>query len=939
MKQLRPFFAGGFSFILFLSLAMNGYAAEDAIIRHYADVEESWSKSQVKDADGIRLEIAAADFTAKSGDADISVGAVGGKQGAVIWNNDSGQLNYIARVPAGGLYEIAVEYYSIDPVQQPVERGLLVNGSLPFAESGNFLFERRYEKDRYPFPLDDGGNNIHPKFNEVKQWTLMPLSDRNGGNAEPLKFYLKQGDNRLTLTGLNGKLAIGKLVVQSPEKLEDYDAYQHRLPAASGDDAFVSKLEAENTAAQSGTNIQLLNIAQPGLTPQQNGKRLFNAVGGENWSSAHDWIEWKFDVPQDGIYNIALKYAQNINADISSYRTIAIDGRTPFQELLDVSFPYGASWRSKVLGGDKPYDFYLTQGTHTLRLTVTNAPYRNVQQELQDTVRGLRELDLKVQSIVGVNNVDVYRIWNLKQYIPGIDADLKLYSDTLRKQAEAVSRLTGVKTSAYGELLTAARDLDKLSQRVDDIPKRDDALSAIYTSVTDWANKLSKQPLTLDSVTIKSKNAAFPSIKVGFFHKLIYYVKQFFASFAGGGTAVKSNDADTIQVWVQRNKNYVNLMQDYANEYFTPMTGIKINVNYCPPGGNLLVLANAAGKQPDVATGVDAYTAYAFAERDALVRLDQLQGFGDLKAGVVPGAMLPYSFKGGYYGLPEEVIYNVLYYREDVLKRLNISVPQDWDDVVKDIATLEQQNYNFFYPYGDFQTFFAQHDVPTYSEDGKKVAFTTPEGFKAFQFWTDLYIKYGMPQQMANFYQHFRLGDAPVGIAGIDQYILFKLSAPDISGLWNITLAPGTKDSSGNIQRWEAGTQNGVMLFKSNQERQDKAWQFTQWWLSTKTQTNFANDLSNYFGPEFMWYSPNPNVIAQQNFWSKDVKRTLSEQLNWYKPIPYVLGGSYMTPRSLWNAWTSTVIDKKNYRQQMELAARDIQAEMDVKQQEFGDKR
>ena len=140
------------------------------------------------------------------------------------------------------------------------------------------------------------------------------------------------------------------------------------MPRVSADKAFTDKLEAENTAAQSGTNIQLLNIAQPGVTPQHNGKRLFNAIGGDNWSNAHDWIEWNFDVPQDGIYNIALKYAQNMNADISSYRAVAIDGKAPFQELLDVSFPYGASWRSKALGGDKPYDFYLTQGTHTLRL-------------------------------------------------------------------------------------------------------------------------------------------------------------------------------------------------------------------------------------------------------------------------------------------------------------------------------------------------------------------------------------------------------------------------------------------------------------------------------------------------------------------------------------------------------------------------------------------
>jgi ABC-type glycerol-3-phosphate transport system substrate-binding protein len=927
--------------VLFLSLILiilfetKAYA-DGGVVQDYAASLKEWQNSNIHNVNNFNLKIPAANFDSKSSDADINIGSIDGKGNILKWNNSDGKVSYSFDAPAEGLYNISIEYYITDTVQEPVERGVLINGKLPFVEANNFLFERTYQKDQYPFLTDSNGNDIHPKLNEVKNWSTISLTDRNSRYTEPFKFFFKKGKNEITLTGLNGNLAISKLIIKSPETTVDYETYKNNLPSGTNSDKFYNKLEAEDAYTQSGTNIQILNVSQPDVTPQVIGKKRFNTIGGTNWSNAHDWIEWKFKVPQDGIYNIALTYQQNFNANLSSYRKIEIDNKVPFKELLSVSFPYGVSWQTKVLGEHTPYDFYLTKGEHTIRLTVTNALYTNVQENLKQTVNSLRELDLRIQSIIGVNNVDTFRIWNLKQYIPELPNELKKDSEMLEEQAGALSKITGFKKSSYGQLLTAANDLKKLSLNVDEIPKTADSLSSIYTSITNVTNTLDTQPLLLDNLMFKSKANTFPIKKVSLLNRVLYFFKDFFASFKSGESESKTTDSDTVQVWVQRNKDYVNLMQEYADEYFTPKTGIKINVNYCPPGANLLVLANAAKKQPDIATGVDSYTTYSFAERGALVNLNQYSGYKDLKQSVVPSSLVPYHYLGGDYGFPEEIIYNVLYYRDDILKRYNLKVPQTWEDVIKDIPTLEEHNANVFYPYGDFQTFFAQNNVNVYSNDGMKVNFTSPEGYKAFQFWTDLYIKYGMPEQMTNFYQHFRQGDAPIGITTIDQYIMFELSAPDISGIWNIALAPGTQNQNGHIERWEAGTQNGVMMFKTNQKRQERAWQFLQWWLSTDTQTKFANDLQNYNGPEFMWYSANPSVIEQQNSWNSDVKKILIDQLKWYKPVPFVPGGSYMTPRDLWNAWTATVIDKENFRQQLESAARDIQSEMDVKQQEFG---
>jgi len=375
-------------------------------------------------------------------------------------------------------------------------------------------------------------------------------------------------------------------------------------------------------------------------------------------------------------------------------------------------------------------------------------------------------------------------------------------------------------------------------------------------------------------------------------------------------------------------------MQQMSDDIFTPLTGIPVSVSFIPDN-QVLILANAAGTLPELAGGIDINTPFEYAIRGALADLVQFDGLDELIAPMAQGALVPYRYMNGIFALPEEVIFNVMFYRTDIMENLGLTPPNTWDDVLDTVPVLNRSGSTFFFPYGDFQTFFAQRGVPIYTACGLALACNTEEGFGAFRFWTDLYIKHGLPARMDSFYQHFRIGTAPIGVAPIHEYVRFQLTAPDITGVWRVAPIPGTVNDDGYINRSQAGNQNGMMMFNTTPKREEMAWTFMQWWLSTTTQVRFAQNLENFYGPEFRWYTANFDVLAQLD-WRPETMAVFQEQLRWYNPVPLVPGGSYMTAREIWNAWTRTVIRQQHYREELEIAFRDIRMEMERKQIEFG---
>ena len=857
----------------------------------------------------------------------LTEGDVGGES-ALLWETGSGAVRFRVDVPARGLYQLSVRYAQLENGSGQIERGVMINGALPFEGSGAFLLPKQFEDDQYPFARNDYGNEIRPRQIGISAPRETLLFDRSAREASPALFPFEEGENELTLTGVKGAVALISLTLKAPSAPPAHADYlaAHDAPAAGGE---AQVLEAEQILLRSSKGIQNLTFSSPDVSPAEAGHKLLNAIGGEGWNSALDYVEWRVDAPEEGLYYLGFRYNQSYNTALTSFRRIEIDGAVPFREFEAVGFPFGAGWSTLI----PEYQVYLTPGEHTLRLSVTNAPYTAAWDLLSDVVGRLKSMDLYITEIIGSDS-DVYRIWKLERYIPTIAEDLAGMVADLETVEGMIREIVG-SSASLGSLDAAVSDLRKLSLDHNQIAKRSDALSSIYTTLSNWEDSMRSQPLALDRIALAGAADRIPSGNTGFLAAASYNLQSFARSFFSADDTTWGSEGDEVTVWVQRGRDYVDMMQLLADEYFTPQTGIRVKVSYCPPGTQLLVLANAAGQQPDVVTGVDIALPFEFGLRNALVDLSAQDGFEEIVSRLPQGSRIPNYFSGAEYGIAEEIRVKVLFYRTDVIESLGLSVPETWEDATRVLSTLLQQNYAFYYPYGDYLTFFFQNGVDVYTPDGLSLAFTNERGYAAYRQWTELYVKYGLQPQMSSFYQHFRIGDVPMGIADIDQYIQFDMAAPDISGDWAIALVPGTYDGSGELKRWQAGTQTSAVMFRTNDERQDRAWSFLRWWLSADTQYLFAESMENNYGEAFRWFSANMDVVARQN-WPEDAKQVLLEQMAWYRQLPMVPGGSYMTSRELWNAWTRIVVDKGNYREEIETAVEDIQLEIGIKQRELG---
>ncbi len=894
--------------------------------RSYAAALEAWKDAPLASRSAaVPLD----SFTAEG--VGLTKETIGGEE-ALCWRTGLGSVTFSVTAPEKALYALSVRYAQLDGSSGQIERGVEINGAMPYEESGAFLFPKQFEDALYPFARNEYGNELRPRQNGVMTAREITLGERSGLQTSPMLFLLEEGENTLTLTGAKGSIAILGIELKAPAPLPAYAEYLAGYSGAAAAERLIT-VEAERILHRSSKSIQNLTFSNPGVTPTEAGHKLLNAIGGSSWDAAHDYVEWQIEAPEDGLYCLGFHYTQNYNMALTSFRTVEIDGKVPFEELTAVGFPFVSGWKTLIPGGSEPYRVYLTKGVHTLRLTVTNAPYAAVWRKLGAVVDEMKTLDLYVKEIIGSDS-DVYRIWKLEKYIPTIARDLRRMVEELEGVKAMLADITGAEKS-LGTLDAAIMDLTRLAEDHNRIAKRDDALSSVYTTLSNWEDSMMTQPLALNRLSLAGRAEDIPSGEAGFWDSLAYGFRNFASSFFTHDDAAVKHDGGTVNVWVQRNRDYVDMMQLLADEYFTPVSGINVKVSYCPPGTQLLVLANAAGEQPDVVTGVDIALPFEFGIRGALVDLSKMEGFEELVAPLPQGARVPHYFSGAEYGVAEEIRVKVLFYRTDVIESLGLRPPVTWKDATHVLSSLLQQNYAFFYPYGDYLTFFFQNDVDVYTPDGLGLAFTNEKGYAAYRQWTELYVKYGLQPQMSSFYQHFRIGDVPMGIADIDQYIQFDMAAPDISGDWAIALVPGTWSEDGVLQRWQAGAQTSAVMFRTSEEREQKAWEFMKWWLSTDTQYLFAESMENNYGEAFRWFSANMDVVQRQN-WPEDTKQVLLTQMRWYKQLPMVPGGSYMTSRELWNAWTRIVIDKGNYREEIETAVEDITLEMGIKQQEMG---
>lgn len=932
-------------FLIFFALAVHVFAEGNAdALKNYDAYIAEHGEGDTASVSGPAGEISISGgcFTSCSDPATIMAGQLEGRDNVLIWDSETGYVDYNVNIEHEGFYNIVIDFMPLKGSNDPILRGFMLDGAYPFKECESFALTRTYSME-YPFKFDEIGNNLIPSQEEVFVWKREALHNSLGFHSAPLKFYLSKGMHVLRLVGIKNPCAISSITLSFPDVIPAYADYISFYSGKGKYDGELIIKEAENIYQNSSTYISVSNFNEPCVTPEANGRVIYNAVGGESWREPGQWVSWEIDIPEDGMYKIAFKYLQVYKVGSNTYRRLEIDGKVPFKELENLSFPFSQRWANKTVADDKgnPYLLYLTKGRHVIRLSVTSEPFNEVVKKVNSVISDLKNLDEVIKKTTGLTGglqavgigIDRYRDWNIADSVPEAANVLEECAAMLQEQARELQRISGSKKRIFDDTLTyVSNELVKFAKDPDRIMKKLDIFSQIRIDLANWVNRLDDQPLTIDRIYVANPKAVLPAANAGLLKSIAFFFKNLFMSFTKNYGVANMVKGETLDIWVQRSRDYVNLMQELANRDFTPKTGINVNINFIPDN-SLLMLSNAAGNSPDAACGLSQTTPFEFALRNALVNLNEFDDYDMVKQRFAPGTLVPFHYDRGDYALPETAVINMMFCRTDILEKLGLKPPQTWEDVRQMIPILEQNNCSFYYPRASFLTFYFQNGQDIYTKDGLKLNIDSPEGFRIFKDWTELYTVFGMPKEITSFYQHFRMGDVPIGIVPIYEYISLAVAAPEIMGNWEIKPIPGTIDKYSRFVRWQGGGVQGAVIFKSS-ERQEDCWNFLKWWTSNETQALYATRLEAFYGKAFRWFTANMEAMKKIP-WSKSELDVLEEQMKWFKEMPCIPGG-YFTARELENAWNRVVIDKRNPREEYEIAMEIINKELLRKQEEFG---
>ena len=187
-----------------------------------------------------------------------------------------------------------------------------------------------------------------------------------------------------------------------------------------------------------------------------------------------------------------------------------------------------------------------------------------------------------------------------------------------------------------------------------------------------------------------------------------------------------------------------------------------------------------------------------------------------------------------------------------------------------------------------------------------------------------------------DFPNRFRSGEMPIGIQDYDTYNTLAVLAPEIRGLWEFNLIPGTEQEDGTIDR-SCSSWGYCTMFLKNEDRSEelaqKCWEFLKWWADAPTQTRYGRELEAVMGSAARYQTAN-KVSFEQLPWSADQMAILKEQWSWTEQVPEVAGG-YFTTRHITNAARKVYNESADPRETLLDYTDTINDEIEKKREEF----
>ena len=891
-----------------------------------------------------------------------------GMEGTSVLTAENGLIEYDINVAESGWYDLSVVYYPIEGKSSEIQRGFFVDGELPYRELADVEFSRIWKIDVddkvvdgngievKAWESDNQGNDMEPSMVEIPEWVTTSLYDSDGYVLDNLALYLEEGEHTISVISRKEPMLIRKIILGSEEKVASYEEVKAGWDAqgAKATSGQMIRIEAENVVK---TSSQMLYPQQdqssPTVYPSSAKELLNNSIGGNSWRLSGQWMEWEFDVPESGYYNVSLYAKQNFTRGIYVSRKIFIDGKVPFEEFNDYGFTYEQSWREDVLSDENgtPYDIYLEAGKHTIRMQVVLGEFSEIVSEVQECVEELNAIYRKVIRITGVSP-DSYRDYEITASLPGLEQEMTVVRDKLNHAIDSLRAAAGGSSDKETVLITMRDQLNDLIADQEYFVKVISTFRINIRATGTWITQVIAQPLQLDRIYITSPGTKTDVEKASFFAKAGYEFSRLYYSFVIdynqiGNVAEEGDENPTITLWVGTGRDQANVIKSLIDESFTGDTGINVNVQLVDM--NTLLRAELAGEGPDVAiqvantngiagavlnTGNDTPVNYGL--RNAVLDLTQFDDWQEVTSRFYESSLTAFTFDGALYALPETQTFPVMFYRKDILAELGLEIPQTWDEVKVAMTVLAKNQMEFAMLPSEqiFAMLLYQNGGEYYTEGGKASALDSDIAISTFKEYCEYYTDYGL-DTVTSAEERFRTGEAPIMIADYTTYNNLQVSAPDIKGVWDFAPVPGVMKEDGTIDR-SVGCTGLASIIMSDTEYPDECWQFLKWWTSADVQILFDRELESLMGSAARVATANQEAFESLP-WPAETYEVLAEQFAWVKGIPQVPGG-YYSWRNVNNAFYTVTTDKDTAtpREQLMDKVIYINDEINYKRKEFG---
>ena len=860
----------------------------------------------------------------------------------VLVTEEEGFVEFTVEVPSTGLYGLGCNYFPVEGKGVAIERAITINGKSPYTEARTAALDRIYVdsvdmskvsdadengiRDGY-FTEDLNGNQIRPSSVEDRHWIDGSyFKDSTGSYDGALQFYLEKGTNVIRLTSSRESVSYTEFLAANGEFIVDGDQ-------------LIAKIQAEYPSAKSTTSVYSGYDRSSAATQPQADKRIkYNVIGGENWNTSGQWVEYKVNVAKAGLYKIVLRARQNIVSGTFSSRQITVNGQTPVKEATRIRYAYSTGWDMMTPTDDYGNEllFKFNEGENTIRLTATTGDLSEYINAVDTVVSKLNNDYRKIMQITGADP-DEYRDYRLDEEIPDVISDLKAQSDILQSVYNNLIEVLGGEGQQTAIVYNVITVLNDMSEDPDKIPSYFNNFKNQITNLGSWLTTMRNQPLEVDYILVAERNyvpgSGGASVFANIWHNIVMFIESFTTDANAIGATSNQEFTTTVSIWATTGKERAEIKQRLIERAFINQYQIGVDIKLVP--GGALLPSVFAGKGPDIVMGLVSTDVINYASRNALVALNNFDGVTLDKAEEgykdVPGFSEVYSWfsptaftsitlemykdsedpskgtESNIYALPEKQDFALLYYREDVLSDMGLEVPETWTEIYDMIAVLKKRYMDFAPP--DFHTILYQQDETLYKNNGYQINLDSETAIQSFITVTDYYITYNCPKSY-DFQNRFRFGEMPIGMQPLTFFNTLSVSAPEIKGTWTFTTVPGTevKDENGNVVTDEEGnpvlnyntttTVSSICLLNAGVSKgdthTDACWAWMAWWVSEDAQYEYGIELEATLGVAARYNTANL-AAAQRLPWTTKELTAIMDQ--WENTVGYEeqVGGYYYT--------------------------------------------